>query len=753
VSAPANLGHIRRPPIEEHDVNSGQTSRRTFLHGIAGLGVVTATGALAGCDGNSGHPGFVDIASDAVRRDGDLVRLKLGPTRGIPGFFMVGSTSTDDLDVPITIESVGRRVVLGANSSVTNGALTYRTTLSHDRPAAVWARPLATGEPGQPGDTLRVRTPRGDIQLQVWIEPTQGGWRPVPGRGAIDLGIVAVHAALLRTPGGSEILTFSPPRVRDANGVPQHDSHGHEQWDLAALHDVEIRSIDPATFGSRHRPQNLSPTVNLFCVGQAHLPRGQLLTAGGHISLSSIPDPSAHYLHIYDPDTGTWRRSAARLRHHRWYPTVTTLPDGRMLIASGSSQALTGDSWDFVVPTGFYQHLENNYEIYDPVADQMVDLGRDPSPRLVDLSGEETFVVVVPPAVPHKRPLATYPAVFVVPGGSKGVLLLQEAHRGWLYEYHSGAQPPLARAGRKYEMPGRGSRSYPHYGSAVLLNFEDGATTMRLLVVGGADESRDNHTDHPDEGPATASTVIFDYDSAQPLDRQRGWRHAGAMAHARILCDATLLPDGQVLVTGGVSKGWSNRSYVRWAVREAELFDPGSETFRPAATAALDRRYHATALLLQDGTVIKMGSTGGFAGGTGDRGEAWISSHTQAEIYHPPYAWRSPRPTVAFTSGAELAYGAEVTADVTGHGVRNCKIVLMKAGAVTHGLDMDQRGITLRVTSRTTPTPAGGGAQRVHITFRAPSSPTVAPPGPYLLFVVDDWGVPAIGRWCVVSQR
>jgi hypothetical protein len=741
-------------------VNSGQTSRRTFLHGIAGLGLAALAVPLAGCE-ESDAPGFLDIADDAVRRDGDIVRLRLGPTRGSPGLVMIGSTATDDVDVPITIESIGRRVVLGANDRIADNAFTYSTTLSHGRPAAIWARALSTGEPGLPADTLRVRTPRGEIQLRAWIEPTQGGWRPVPNGRPIDLGIVPVHAALLRTPGGSEILAFSPPRKRDASGAPLHDEHGHERWGLTDLHDVEIRSIDPVTFAGRARPQNLNPVINLFCVGQAHLPNGQLLTAGAHISSADLLSDNALSLHIYDPVTGAWRRSAAHMRHHRWYPTVTTLPDGRMLITSGSSQGFTGDGPDFWVPFGYYVHLENNYEIYDPVADRMVDLGRDASPKLIDLDGEETFPVAIPPtpspvAIVHKRPLATYPAVFVVPGGAEGVLLLQEAHRGWLYEYHPGAQPPLARANRKYEMPGRGSRSYPHYGAAVLLNFEDGASALRLLVVGGADESRDNHTEHPDEGPATASTVIFDYDSSQPRDQQRGWRHAGAMAHPRILCDATLLPNGQVLVTGGVSKGWANRSYGQWAVNEAELFDPGSETFRRAATAGLDRRYHATALLLENGTVLKMGSTGGFADGTGRGGEPWISSHTQAEIYHPPYAWRSPRPSAVFTGGsrggAELAYGAEATAEVTGHGVRNCKVVLMKAGAVTHGLDMDQRGITLRVTARTSPTRLPGGAERVQVTFLGPSGPTVAPPGPYLLFVLDNWGVPTIGQWRTVNR-
>ncbi|HEX6872191.1 MAG TPA: hypothetical protein VF163_13925, partial [Micromonosporaceae bacterium] len=321
-------------------MTSGQITRRTLLRGAAGLSVAAATGLLAGCD--SDHPAFLDIASDAVRRDGSILRLKFGPNRGSPGILTVGSTSQQDVNVTVTIESLSRRVVLGADNRMGDDAFTYTTTLSHDQPIVIWARALTTGEPGQPADRLRLRTSRGDIEIRAWVEPTVGGWRQLPDGAAIDLRIVAVHAALMRIGTESEILAFSPPRVRDANDVPQADHHGHELWDLAALHDVEIRAINPRTFASVARPQSLSETVNLFCVGQAHLPQGHLLTAGGHISANSIGDASAHYLHIYDPSSATWRRSSARLRHHRWYPSVTALPDGRMLIASGSSQALVG---------------------------------------------------------------------------------------------------------------------------------------------------------------------------------------------------------------------------------------------------------------------------------------------------------------------------------------------------------------------------------------------------------------------------
>jgi hypothetical protein len=224
---------------------------------------------------------------------------------------------------------------------------------------------------------------------------------------------------------------------------------------------------------TRARQEMLDPVLNLFCVGQAHLFDGRLLTAGGHISLNSIGDPQAHRLHIYDPRRRRWSRPDARMRHHRWYPTVTSLPDGRVLITSGSSQALVanagpaGTDPDFSAVVGYYAHLENNYEVFDPIANRFLRVPEGYEGRLVDLEGEPAFPVpsLTPPFVNSvlKRPLATYPAVVVLPGATRSsdpVILLQEANRGWLYKYRaSGGRADLSRAGRKYVMPDVGSRS------------------------------------------------------------------------------------------------------------------------------------------------------------------------------------------------------------------------------------------------------------------------------------------------------
>jgi hypothetical protein len=86
---------------------------------------------------------------------------------------------------------------------------------------------------------------------------------------------------------------------------------------------------------------------------------------------------------------------------------------------------------------------------------------------------------------------------------------------------------------------------------------------------------------------------------------------------------ATLLPDGRVLIAGGLQQNGS----VSWDQLSAtELYDPGTGTFSPAGSMG-DARYDGTATLLVDGHVlIAGGSVISIKGGVG---------LTSAVLYQP----------------------------------------------------------------------------------------------------------------------
>src|SRR5215204_2212198 len=154
-----------------------------------------------------------------------------------------------------------------------------------------------------------------------------GRWRRVGGKDASQ--VLAVHAALLRT---GKILYFAGD---------EHDQTQHDQGNID-----HTRLFDCNTFQVTQIP---SPTTDVFCSGHAFLDDGQLLVAGGTESFTGSGD-HPHYTGLrdtwlFDPATGTWTK-ATPMREQpkqpdknkgggRWYPTLVTLPDGRILAMSG----------------------------------------------------------------------------------------------------------------------------------------------------------------------------------------------------------------------------------------------------------------------------------------------------------------------------------------------------------------------------------------------------------------------------------
>jgi len=528
-----------------------------------------------------------------------------------------------------------------------------------------------------------------------------------------------VHAALVEHEGRPIVFAFSPPRRRNDDGSFVLDPSGQGggfQWGFMDTTHMELKTWDPAANAATD-PTNAVPAnraLDLFCAGHAFLPDGRLLIAGGH---SAGPfGPSHHPYHVYDGQAARLTQLAADLDQPRWYPTVTTMPDGRMLITSGSGAPLIGEGIADAI-AGYARNIRRRYALFDPA------IGSE-----VPLTDEERMLI--------DEEIATYPAVFVLPAGehaSDGAVFVQERHYGWLFSYHD-AGTPLRRANRRYEMTVRGWRSYPHYGSSVLLPFSAASPSrLRVLATGGQNETDGKWDDFSTSAEATNTAEIFDYERDKTLFEQSGWRRIQPMANHRFLHDATLLADGNVLISGGATRGWTNENQD--PVFAAELFDSEGETFAPAARAAVDRRYHSTALLMPDGSVFKMGSTGGFGS------QRVTDPRFDAEQYLPPYLWRGPRPAITGGLPGRVILGDTLELEVRGGSLQHAVVALIRLGSVTHGNNMDQRYVRAEVTGRTRT--SDGMSLSVHV----PSSGTITPPGPYMVFVVDDWHVPSEGRF------
>ena len=188
---------------------------------------------------------------------------------------------------------------------------------------------------------------------------------------------------------------------------------------------------------------------------------------------------------------------------------------------------------------------------------------------------------------------------------------------------------------------------YRDYGSSVM--YDNG----KILVMGGGD-------------PPTNTAEVIDLNAASPA-----WRSVASMAFARRQLNATILPDGQVLVTGGTSgPGFNDPTAPVFA---AEMWNPATENWTTMASAQITRIYHSTALLLPDGRILSMGG----------------NDFPQTEIYEPPYLFKGTRPAIDPTP-ATVNYGQSFfvqTPDAAGV----TQVTWIRLSSVTHAFNMDQR--------------------------------------------------------------
>jgi hypothetical protein len=197
--------------------------------------------------------------------------------------------------------------------------------------------------------------------------------------------------------------------------------------------------------------------------------------------------------------------------------------------------------------------------------------------------------------------------------------------------------------------------------------------------------------------------------------------------------NATILPDGHVLVTGGTTAGGFNT--ISGAVHAAEEWNPATGHWTQLASNSIDRVYHSVSLLLPDGTVLHGASGDANVPRTPDP----YPRQANHEIFRPPYLFKGARPTITSLSQTTVGYNQKLTVN-TPFAAQITGVRWIRLGSVTHAFDADQRANTLSFTR------ASG---QVRVT--TPLNSRRAPPGYYMLFLLNRNGVPSQGVFVKVQ--
>jgi hypothetical protein len=449
-----------------------------------------------------------------------------------------------------------------------------------------------------------------------------GEWGPI-----VDWPVVGVHVALL---GNGKVLAY--------------DSIGDHATETYGVQDRTRATVwDPAT--GAQTPVDVTTGYNLFCSGLAHLMDGSVFVAGGN------KDPQLNGLvqtHIFDSNSNTWSLGP-NMAAGRWYPSVTPLANGEMLITEGGPDM--------------------------------------PEVRKIEggLRALNTASLNLP----------LYPWLDVAPDGRA---------------FYSGPDQTMrslnTTGGGSWQSYGQRDSLYRDYGSHALYD------VGKILVAGG--------------GPSSTNASVINVNGGTPQVTA-----TAPMAYGRRQHNLTVLADGTVLATGGNSSGAALVD-LNNGVYPAELWNPATGTWRTLAAMQVTRQYHSTALLLPDARVL---SAGGGICATCDT-VGYLAKN--AEVFSPPYLFNesgglAPRPQIS-SAPDRVTYNAPFAISTpTAASIR--KVALVRLGAVTHSVNMEQRYVPLSFS-------AGTGT----LNATAPANPNVAPPGVYMLFVIDANGVPSVAR-------
>jgi len=522
--------------------------------------------------------------------------------------------------------------------------------------------------------------------------------------------------------------------------------------------------------------------AHLWCSGHTITPQGSLFFAGGGGGDASNGIASAFRFDHLIADDGTWT-TLAPMNYSRWYPTLTMLADGRVLVfgglpadnCTGTGQGLCeiipGCTWSGTVceiENGYGQLVQQTPEIYDP----------------------ETNVWTLVEAAGFFPPL--YPLMFLLPDGNvmyaggensspaadknldltEGrVLVLNDGAPYWSERvYPSG----LAGGSAVMYRPGQ-----------IMKSGGNGAPTSRTVFI---------------ELPMT--DVFPANGQADYLDLNWLWEelpdNAGDMLEPRHFHQLTVLPNGHIAATGG---NWfdndlpgdsaENSCFTSLAcdteVREinqiecgpndpcpcdldcptaaadhdgdpntppvstcypannacyaqhaAEIWDPNTRVWSPCETTTpveedSPRMYHSSAMLLRDGGVISMG---------GGQGRSGLEEQFNAQVFRPPYGDGDP-PTIVLQQQA-VTYNTTFQVEHTNPAAGSIAgFSLVRLGSVTHSFDMEQRFVPVSALP-----PADN-----FWTITAPIDGATAPPGWYLLFAVGDNGVPSQGQYIQLTDE
>jgi len=542
-----------------------------------------------------------------------------------------------------------------------------------------------------------------------------------------------------------------------------------------ALHTENDHLLNAVAFEDAGFSRGLN--YNIYCSGHAMLADGRMFIAGGHDMARANGIKKTN---IFDPESERWldrnlscakagwendrfgknllsqnpkathfgqcnvldRESrdpshSSDMKYERWYPTAITLPDGKVLIVGGHDQnekvGPNPDTNDAAfTATKIIQAVP---EIYDPQTDTTIALenARKVFPEYARAHvvqtgpGENDWKVCMIDGNPADPSEAS-------PVPSETAKMGDDIHH---HGPNSGAtfcldvlgalaDPDREVPAEKYwEFIDEAQIAHGYGSTADLLKIASNGSTEyhKVAIFGGLDKDE----------VASQIVEMINYTDDKPK-----WGRQDDLLKAASSNAATPLPNGQVFIVGG--RGDRGKTYEKLTFTY-QMFNPDTGHIKELVTTTVPRGEHSNALLMPDATVLVMGGNRSDAVPKGDKvfpqGDPDLGVNT-ARIYKPSYLFNkdgSPahRPVIA-DAPRTIFYGTIFDLKMSQKEPLEVeKVVIIRTGINTHALSTDIRYVQIPFYIE------NNGDVKV----KAPKTSVQAMPGDYMLFVVDNKGVPS----------
>ena len=499
-----------------------------------------------------------------------------------------------------------------------------------------------------------------------------GRWGPL-----IPLPNIAAHAHVL--PDG-RVLMWGRRLIPGKGDLDVHECKPFV-WNPE---DATVTETPPPRLA--HAGADGKTTVNLFCSGHAFLEDGRLLVVGGHNEDSDGISQAA----LYDWRTDSWTPTAPMTRPNgepvrRWYPTATTLPNGDILVFSGS----------YRVPDSSGKK--------ETIVEALLQVWSMGSWKTIPKADGTPLDFIGLPLYPRMH-VASDGRVFMSGTNDRTLLLKTTVPGEWT----------------EVAFRSLGNRDYC---PSIMYDVD------KFIYIGGGN----NLGDHA----PTAEVEVIDL-KVNPAR----WRKTKPMKFARRQHNATVLPDGTVLVVGGTRGGGPpnngfNDLNAGEPVHVAELWhpdkDPAKENWTELSAESVDRCYHSTAVLLPDATVLSAGG-GEYRPVTDvDSPNDPQDSHHDAQVFSPPYLFKGTRPVIT-SAPTSVNYGSSFDVG-TDQASQIGTVSWIRLASVTHSFNENLHINFLSFQAKTG-----------KLTVTAPATSNECPPGHYMLFLVNQAGVPSVAK-------